>query len=177
MTNSSNRPPDSIRTSTTQWDSSWPEFAKEDERHSLLAYLEDRFGIPERLFDDYLMFKRRESWSIMKKPPGEGPASQLKVLQTGLKAFHKVGAYIKPTTRFIQIFGHAATKARLEIDESGLLKLFSGDELSVDLPIGDGYVIFSLSENRVPGLGLLIDGKVRSQMPKKEIMQIMLRNN
>ncbi len=110
----------------------------------------------------------------MKKPPGEGPASRLKVSQIGLKAFHKIGVYVKPTTRFIQVFGHEATKARLEIDESQLLKLFSGDELFVDPPIGDGYVILALSENRVPGLGLLIDGKVRSQIPKKEIQQIML---
>ncbi len=161
----------------TQWDSSWPEFAKEDERHSVFSYLEDRFGIPERLFDDYLMFKRKKSWSIMKKPPGEGPASQLKVSQIGMKAFHKIGAYIKPTTRFIQVFGREATKARLEIDESEFLKLFSDDELSVDLPIGDGYVIFALGENRVLGLGLLIEGKVRSEMPKKEIMQIMLHNS
>ena len=99
----------------------------------------------------------------------------LKVSKTGLKAFKKVGAFFKPTTRLIQIFGHCATKARLEIDQAQALKLVRGEEIQADLDLETGYVILALDGERILGLGFYIDGAVRSQIPKKEIREVMLR--
>jgi NOL1/NOP2/fmu family ribosome biogenesis protein len=100
--------------------------------------------------------------------------SQLKITEMGLKAFQKVGAFVKPTTRMIQVFGHAATKARLEIDEKQLRRLLAGEELPIDLNLDKGYVILSIGINQILGLGLIINGKVRSQIPRKELRQAML---
>lgn len=101
-------------------------------------------------------------------------ASHLKVSKVGLRAFQKVGAFIKPTTRFIQVFGHAATKARLEIGHAQLQRLLAGQGLHMDLDLGKGYVILALRQNPILGLGFFIDGKVRSQIPMKELRQCML---
>ena len=67
----------------------------------------------------------------------------------------------------IQMFGRLATRASIEIDEAQLQKLVSGDPLYVELDIEDGYVILSF-EGHVLGLGLLIEGKILSQIPRNE---------
>ena len=67
----------------------------------------------------------------------------------------------------IQMFGRLATRASIEIDEAQLQKLVSGDPLYVELDIEDGYVILSF-EGHVLGLGLLIERKILSQIPRNE---------
>lgn len=126
------------------------------------------------MFDDYLLFGRNKSWHLLRDVPQLVAASHLKVSKMGLRAFQKVGAFIKPTTRFIQVFGHAATKARLEIGEEQLQRLLAGQGLHMDLDLSKGYVILALRQNPILGLGFFIDGKVRSQIPRRELRQSML---
>lgn len=101
-------------------------------------------------------------------------ASHLKVSKVGLRAFKKIGNFVKPTTRFIQTFGRFATKAKLQINMPQLQTLLGGGEIPVDLKLDNGYVVLAVGENRVLGLGFLINGKIRSQLPKKEIRSAML---
>ncbi len=96
-------------------------------------------------------------------------AALLKVSVVGLKAFQKVGRYMKPTTRFIQLFGHMATKGYVCISEEQLFQLVSGMRLSLSLNLEDGYVILKLDENKILGMGLWTKGTLQSQIPKKEI--------
>ena len=175
MTSNSKRQPDSIPTVSIQWDSSWPELAEEDDRQHIFSYLEDRFGITEKTFDDYLLFKRKASWQLISRGVLEAMSvSRLKVSKVGLRVFQKIGAFVKPTTRFIQVFGSAATKARLEIDDEQLARLVAGEELPVDMDLDTGYVILVHGKDRILGLGFYMNGKVRSQIPKKELGQAML---
>ena len=101
-------------------------------------------------------------------------ASHLKVAKVGLRAFQRVGGFVKPTTRFIQTFGRFAGKAKLQINMVQLQTLLEGGEIPVDLKLNNGYVILSTEEDRVLGLGFLINGKIRSQLPGKEIRSAML---
>jgi NOL1/NOP2/fmu family ribosome biogenesis protein len=139
-----------------------------------LGYLEERFGIPERIFDDYLLLKRSKSWSLMKKMAEDHPVGQLKVSKVGLKAFQRVGAYVKPTTRLIQAFGHRANKAILEIDEKQLKSLVEGETLLRDLHLEKGYVILRLEKDFVLGLGFYAQGTVRSQLPRQDLRKAMV---
>ena len=101
-------------------------------------------------------------------------ASRLKMSKVGLRAFRKIGDFVKPTTRFIQTFGRFASKATLQIDMAQLQTLLEGGEIPVDLKIDNGYVVLAIGANRVLGLGFLINGKIRSQLPRKEIRSAML---
>jgi len=148
--------------------------AGEDDRHNIFTYIENRFGIPEALFDDYLLFSTKRSWVLLKNAPQIAWGSQLKVSKVGLKAFQRVGNFVKPTTRFIQSFGRFATEAKLQINMAQLRTLLEGGEIPVDLKLDNGYVVLSTNEDRVLGLGLLINSKIRSQLPKKEIRSAML---
>jgi NOL1/NOP2/fmu family ribosome biogenesis protein len=130
--------------------------------------MERRFGISENVFDGYLLFKRKRSWRLLKNSPFLQTASQFKVAGVGLKAFQRVGKFVKPTTRMIQMFGRLATRAKVEMDEVQLRKLVGGEPLNVELEVEDGYVILSF-EDRILGLGLLIEGKLYSQIPRNDI--------
>ena len=148
--------------------------AGEDDRHNIFSYIENRFGIPEALFDDYLLFSTKRSWVLIKNVTQIAWASQLKVSKVGLRAFQRVGSFVKPTTRFIQTFGRFASKAKLQINMGQLQTLLEGGEIPVDLKLDNGYVILSTEKDRVLGLGFLINSKIRSQLPKKEIRSAML---
>ena len=54
------------------------------------------------------------------------------------------------------------------MDEAQLHKLVGGDPLNVQLGMQDGYVILSF-EGCILGLGLYIDGRIHSQIPRKEL--------
>ncbi|MCJ7596291.1 MAG: hypothetical protein MUO52_16105 [Desulfobacterales bacterium] len=138
------------------------------DRQKLLSYMEGRFGLPAVTFDGYLLFHRGESWWLLRKSPYLQLTSGLKVGMIGLRAFQRVGRYVKPSTRMIQVFGGAATKGKFELVEEEFQRLVAGDPIKADLKLENGYLILSL-KGHILGLGLLIDGEVRSQMPRKEL--------
>jgi len=151
---------------STQWDSSWPELSNGSEREQLLGYLEDRFGIGKDVFKEYLFFKKRNSWWILKYSNLIMNFSTLKVHMLGIRAFQLVSNYIKPTTRFIQMFGHLAKKAFIEIDHRTLNILFEKGRLEFQMDdITNGYIILMLNRRPI-GLGLYINGRIISQLPK-----------
>lgn len=85
----------------------------------------------------------------------------------GIKGFHLIGDFIKPGTRVIQMFGRHAVKARVELKKEELGRLAAGSQIQADPGIGDGYVILCHRGHPL-GLGLMIRGMLRSQIPKGE---------
>ena len=71
----------------------------------------------------------------------------------------------------VQVFAPEATKGRFEIHESQLHRLVAGETVPFEAALENGYVILSM-RNHVLGLGLLINGKVRSQIPKSQTHSI-----
>ena len=167
MTDNYNVRSDFTPIETIRWDSSWPELAEAADRHVLFSYLDQRFGIPEELFDGYLLFRKRKSWWLLRYSPRVGSAAHFKVSIPGFKAFQKINRYVKPTTRFIQIFGRKATRAIVNVKQSEYKNLESGEPFPVDLTLGNGYIILSFGGHLL-GLGLLIDGMIHPQIPRKE---------
>lgn len=101
-------------------------------------------------------------------------AASFKISKGGLRAFQRIGEFVKPTTRMIQIFGRFATRSTFEIDNRQLSTLLDGGQIEVPPVLGKGYVILVLKGQGVLGLGLIIKGKVRLQISKKELKQDML---
>jgi NOL1/NOP2/fmu family ribosome biogenesis protein len=141
--------------------------AKEDDRRLLFSYLEERFGIPENVFNDFDLFGRRKSWWLLRKTTNDNLPVRLKVSQVGLKAFDRVGKYLKPATGMIQLFGRHATKGAYRLTEDELEKLLRGDPLDVGSTMEDGFVILRLGEH-VLGIGLLMQNKITSRIRKSE---------
>jgi NOL1/NOP2/fmu family ribosome biogenesis protein len=142
--------------------------AEKEDRAFLLSYMNDRFGIAPDLFDGYLLFKKKKAFWFMKSSGLLQNVSHLKIKRLGIRAFQEVGSFMKPATRIIQYFGHLATKAVIDLEDDQLKILIKGEYLPINLDLENGYVILSYKE-QVLGLGLLIDGKVRSQLPVKDV--------
>jgi hypothetical protein len=49
-------------------------------------------------------------------------------------------------------------------------------EIPIDLALEKGYVILTLADDRILGLGFYIHGAIRSQLPGKEIRESMLES-
>ena len=131
--------------------------------------MEERFGISSLIFKDCLLFKHRKSWWLLRKHPSLLAPCRLKVKMAGLKAFQKVGAYIKPTTRLIQVFGSLATRAKWDLSDQQLEELLSEQSFEAhDTELEDGYVILSLGDY-ILGLGLLIHGRVKSMIALRDL--------
>ncbi|MFO7985776.1 MAG: hypothetical protein R6U38_07910 [Desulfatiglandaceae bacterium] len=169
MTNDSAGLKGSIPIESIPWDSSWPELSRSDERRYLLDYLHHRFGILPRVFDGYFLFRRKKAWFLLQNSPQLVHASQLKISKAGLRAFQKVGHFIKPTTRLIQSFGRHATKGTCQVDEKQFKALLRGEEIPVDFQLAKGYVMLTLGTNRILGLGFFHNHAIRSQLPQKEL--------
>ena len=131
----------------------------------LLGYLDDRFGIHREIFDGYWWFKREKTWWMVRGSPLLGKAATFKVSHVGLRAFTRIGEFLKPTTRMIQVFGKNATKSCIEVGKEDLRRLLAGETLRLESDQENGYVILS-HEGDILGLGLLLDNFVRSQLPR-----------
>jgi hypothetical protein len=152
-------------------DSSWPKSADRHDRHRLYSYLKTRFGIPVQTFDGYLLFKRKKSWWLIRDTPLVEQISHLKVSIIGMRAFNQIQEFVKPTTKLIQVFGRLATKGVYSIDNVQLNLLLNGKTLPGLTDDEDGYIILSF-KNQPIGLGLLIKGTIRSQLPRKDFLFI-----
>jgi NOL1/NOP2/fmu family ribosome biogenesis protein len=141
--------------------------AKEDERRLLFSYLKERFGIREQVFDDFDVFGRSKRWWLLGKTTNVNLPVRLKVSQVGLKAFDRVGKYLKPATGLIQLFGRYATKGVYQLREDEFEKLLRGDPLDVDSTMEDGFVILRLGEHDL-GIGLLMQHKITCRIRKSE---------
>jgi NOL1/NOP2/fmu family ribosome biogenesis protein len=142
--------------------------AKENERHDLFAGLESRFGISEGIFEDYYLFKKKDAWWLLKKSECVVSASSLKIWKAGIKAFQKIGNFVKPTTRIIQQFGKFATRSILEINNDAISLFMKNKVFPVNMELENGYVILSMN-GVILGLGLLVNGTIISQIPAKEL--------
>ncbi|MBW1720866.1 MAG: hypothetical protein JRH13_01465 [Deltaproteobacteria bacterium] len=130
--------------------------------------MEDRFGIPRKVFEGYVLLRKGKSWWLLKDSPLLEMARRLKISLAGMRAFNRVGGFIKPTTRLIQVFGKKARKAVLEISKDQLYRLASGERIEADLAVEKGYVILRY-KGRALGLGFYANGTVLSQLPKKDL--------
>lgn len=92
---------------------------------------------------------------------------KLKVNQVGLRAFDRVGRYLKPANYMVQIFGRHATRGVYRLTDTELEKLLKAEPLAVKIEMEDGFVILRFREH-VLGIGLLMKGTITSRIKKTE---------
>ncbi len=161
------RSTDSTSVESIPWDSTWSAPAQEGDRRRIVSYMEERFGISAEVFSGYVWFRRRHVVRILKASPHLVSAARLRVEAVGMKAFYFIGDFIKPSTRIIQVFGPYATRCRMDLDREDLEQLVRGREIPADERVENGYMILCHQGDPL-GLGLLLNGRLRSQIPKSE---------
>jgi NOL1/NOP2/fmu family ribosome biogenesis protein len=124
------------------------------------------------IFKDYSLFRRKKTWWMIRFSSHISKAATLKVSLVGLKAFTRVGKFIKPTTGMIRVFGNKASKACFNLSKEELDRLLAGENLMAETTLEDGYVILRHEED-ILGMGLLMNGKICSQLPRHNAQKLM----
>ena len=135
-------------------------------REAVVAWWDDRFGIPPETFDEYTFWERGAGkvWAFR----GDAP-SPIEVQGLGLFVLRTDGEHWKPTTNAVQRFGTTATRNVVVLDEEAAATFVRGGDQAVDWDGDWGYLIVAreLAADVAPlGVGLFIRGELRSQVPK-----------
>ena len=122
------------------------------------AYLQNRFGI---VLPEYVVFEGEKSLRVMNQQLKEFKTSTPK----GIRASRMKGVFPKPSTNFIQLFGHLATKNTVELTQEEALDYFQGEDLETKTKCELGYILLKY-KNATLGIGFYRDGKIENMLPK-----------
>ncbi|MBD3398451.1 hypothetical protein GF412_04470 [Candidatus Micrarchaeota archaeon] len=121
-------------------------------------YLYERFGI--RL-PEGVGFEGEKSLRVMN--------TELKKFKTttpkGFPASKMKGKFPKPSTNFIQLFGHLATRNTIELSRESALDYLQGKDTEATIPAETGYVILTHNGASL-GIGFYRDKKIENMLPK-----------
>jgi hypothetical protein len=160
----------SIPTIPIQWDSSWPVLVPEPQRSNILGYFEARFGIPLATFADFYLLARRKVYDILPASAPVATFARLKVHHTGLPVLRHIRQHLKPTTGALQRFGGQARRNVLDLSTDQMIALFHTTALSLHLDLVPGYVVLRHA-GHILGCGLYTPGRLRSQIPSRQVQQ------
>jgi NOL1/NOP2/fmu family ribosome biogenesis protein len=135
-------------------------------REELLDFWDERYAIAPETFENYSFWEKGggKLWVFR----GE-VASPLEAEALGMTFLRTRQEHWKPTTNAVQRFGRDAEKNVVELDDAEARRFVAGEDQHVDWDGDWGYLIAAheLAGEREPlGVGLFIDGELRSQVPK-----------
>lgn len=136
-----------------------------EESELVFSYLEDRFGMKRELFSNF--YFERTKRDIFMLPKEIQNNFEFEVEKLGLRALNGERHPPKPTSTFIQRFGHYSTKSRVEVDKEQFVKFTNGGVVEgITSELTNGYVI--VTRLGIPiGVGFSRSGNLESQFPIK----------
>ena len=138
----------------------------EPSRASVLTYFEERFDIDPATFEDHTFWEKGAGsvWAVA----GDAP-NPIEVEALGLRLLRTGGRHWKPTTDGVQRFGADADRNVLELPRGRAARFVAGEDQDLDWDGDWGYLVVATDLGGVPaplGVGLYLDGTLRSQIPK-----------
>jgi NOL1/NOP2/fmu family ribosome biogenesis protein len=135
-------------------------------REGVLAYFEERFGIPRATFDGHTFWEKGAGklWAYA----GEAD-SPVEVEALGITLLRTRQEHWKPTTSAALRFGGAATENVIDLREGEAGAFVRGHDQRIEWDGDWGYLIAAhrLAGEREPlGVGLYLHGELRSVIPK-----------
>lgn len=129
-------------------------------------YLCERFGMPAEALAEHAFWWRRGTRSIWILRAGHAPPAEAAVEAAGLVAFRQAPPRGFPTSAFLRRFGHAATRAVVDVDWPSALRLMHGEGLAEDGYPERGGPYILRSPRAVLGRGWTREGVLRLDVPK-----------
>lgn len=135
-------------------------------REAVLEWWDERYGIDPERFSEYSFWERGAGkvWAFY----GEMD-TPIAVEGLGITFLRTRQKHWKPTTDAVQRFGGAATRNVIELDRRAAARFVAGEDQRIEWDGDWGYLVVAhrLAGDREPlGVGLYIDGELRSQIPK-----------
>jgi hypothetical protein len=145
-------------------------FVSYTDRKAILAYFQERFGIPEEAFDGFRLLKKgRTIWAVKDGPNLDQLLNLLKVDAAGVPLIRIRTTMQKPTTAGLRLW--QATRYVIDLDDEALEEFLNRGVLLKTFPAESGYVVVRW-RGEVLGCGLYSKGKLRSQIPKHWWLQV-----
>ncbi len=148
------------------------------EKALLIHYIEDRFAIPPLALAPFEILTFSRQAFLMRRPPRAFEWQSPYFVRAGLPFLRDAAGFLKPTTCFIQRFGHLARKNRIELDRTRLAQLCTNGEITLDeeevsrrakgeqVLSPTGYVIIDVAGHPL-GCCLLVEGnRLLNRLPK-----------
>ena len=136
-------------------------------RTGVLDFFEGRFGIDPATFADHSFWEKGAGKVWVLRGDRPTPAAGIEAL--GLLALRARQRHWKPTTTFVQRFGHAAGRNVIGLSAAEADRFLAGDDQAIGWDGDWGYLIATAEVGGGPaalGVGLFTDGVLRSQVPK-----------
>lgn len=149
----------------------FPRRVSEQDRTMVLAYLEERFGIPQDVFFNYEILRGVTNFWLFPKTAYLEKLSQLSVQTVGMLFLRKVSEYLKPTSAFLQRYGYLASKNIVTLEENLIKVLKEKSKVEVVLDLEPGYVILR-NKNWILGCGLYVPGRLISYLEPKVLRNL-----
>ena len=135
-------------------------------REAVVEFWDERFGIDPAVFEEYTFWERGNGkiWAFAGEL--ETPAD---IEALGMSFLRTRQEHWKPTTEAVQRFGHHASRNVIDLSRGEAEALLAGHSQELDWDGDWGYLIVAreLAGQVAPvGVGLFIDGELRSQVPK-----------
>ncbi|NGM69524.1 hypothetical protein G6M89_10990 [Natronolimnobius sp. AArcel1] len=136
-------------------------------RAEVVDYFADRFAISPETFDEHTFWEKGAGkiWVYA----GEAP-SPLEIEAIGMTCLRTRQEHWKPTTDFVQRFGHHADACVIDLEHEEATAFAAGEDQEIERWDGDwGYLIAAhqVAGEREPlGIGLYVHGELRSMVPK-----------
>ena len=135
-------------------------------RGEVLAFFEDRFGVPPATFDGHTFWEKGAGsvWAVAGAEPDPVDLETL-----GLRVLRTGGRHWKPTTNGVQRFGDGATRNVVHLDRESALRFVRGEDQAVDWAGDWGYLVVATEvagEATPIGVGLYTHGELASMVPK-----------
>ncbi len=103
----------------------------------IFEYFLERFGIERSAFDGFGIYTGQKG-KVYIGPKNLIPKPE--IVSVGI-LIARTESSIKPSTNFVQIFGHLAKKSIIDVDEKGVKDYVDGLDLRTESELSDGYVI------------------------------------
>ena len=147
------------------------EFCEAETRELVLDYLELRFGLSKKLFDDFGFYAGPKGRVIV----GPKQYDETIVPDTAGLLIARVHKSVKPTTNLLQIFGALATRNTITLSRNQTLKYLQG----LDIKPGNedvvdathGYILLRYDRYAL-GCGLFQDGHVKNMLPRAKRIEL-----
>lgn len=148
----------------------------EAERLELLVYMQERFGLEQHFFDQYFFERTKRDIWLVPHCVEEGFSPNVVIEKRGMRAFNSDKHPPKPTTAFLQRFGHKMNKSRVELDALSF-SLFLNGQTNPGLAVGisNGYVLVTYYQMPI-GCGFAREGNLESQFPQNTGRSINHKN-
>ncbi len=131
----------------------------------VLDYLENRFGIPRSVFDDYELIALKDVW-VASRECANFPVKAFS--RRGIRLARIFPRGVKLTTAAMQVFGRYARRNIVYLQtEEQLEKMLRGEDIKIgELPsVEEGQVIVKWKEDII-GSAVYRDRKLKNQIPK-----------